>query len=435
MPKKRKVNLPLLEVIGISLALHLLGLFVLGGLTLYEVLKPEEPEFEPPPVVEQVDNKPLKMKIQLQKQNKKSSPPIKKITVRNISQLNMPNIDLNMPTINSRVAVATGAGAGAGGLGRGFGSGGIDMGKSAVDFFGIKSTGERIMIIVDASKYMLEDDKGGLPAYQIIKDEVSQIIQGLAPGTLFNVAFYDGGNLETFSGDMLPATQTNKKRLSTWIQKFNASMSSVANVSNNVEIKDETVKPMEGRVNQWVKAYQFAQENNTDAMFLLVSSWQWHGRSRNNEERQAFLEEQGWGQKEQEEWDAAVKTAKAWLAEENKKRRAAGTPEKIVPNWHALINELKREGEIDRGVRMMPGDSFSIEEVTDYTRNLGRKYAKEFDRQPTETNIVLFLGADEDKDDHPHAERFKDVARKNRGKFRILEGMEALQSITTGASS
>jgi len=66
MPRKRKINLPLVEVIGISVLLHVGGLFILGGLTLYEVLKPEEPEFEAPPVVEAVDNKPQKMKVQLQ---------------------------------------------------------------------------------------------------------------------------------------------------------------------------------------------------------------------------------------------------------------------------------------------------------------------------------------------------------------------------------
>lgn len=36
--------------------------------------------------------------------------------------------------------------------------------------------------------------------------------------------------------------------------------------------------------------------------------------------------------------------------------------------------------------------------------------------------------------DHPDAERSKDVARNNRGKFRALKGMEGLQNVSSRGS-
>ncbi|WOO43216.1 hypothetical protein [Rubellicoccus peritrichatus] len=433
MPRKRKLNLPLLEVIGISIVLHVAGLLVLGGLTLYEVMSEPEPEFEAPQVAEPIDVKELKVKVNLKKSAEKSAPPRQKIAVQNISQLNVPNLDLDMPTLDNRVSIGfSGAG---GGLGRGFGSGGIDIAKSAVNFFGIKSSGERIMIVVDASKYMLEDQKGGIPAYKIIKDEVAQIVQNLSPGTLFNVMFYNGGNVEAFSQVMMPATPQNKDRLGNWITKFNANENSIANVRGNVSISDKSVKPMEGLAFNWIKAAQAANEMNSDAIFLLVGQWQHHPRYITPEEKQKYLNEVKWGEEEETKWGEAVNVAQAWLKEENQKRRASGKPIKIVHSNHVLIHELKDLGVIEKRLRLKPDAAFNQEEIVKYMQGIGRKYGKEHDRKPASTNIVLFLGADEDEDENRDVEKFKDVARKNRGKFRVLEGMDALENVTTRGSS
>ncbi len=434
MPRKPKVNLPLIEVIGVSLLVHVAGLLLLGGITLFEALRQPEPEFEAPPMQEPIDQQELKVKVSLQKSSKQSAPPTHKITVRNLSNLNMPSLTPDMPSINTRVAIGAGHGSGAG-LGRGFGSGGLDLSKSAVNFFGIKSSGERIMIIVDASRYMLEDEKGGLPAYQIIKNEVSNIVQNLSPGTLFNVMFYNGNSLEAYSQSMLPATPGNKDGLVKWIGKFNANMSSIANVSNNRDVQDKSVEPIKGLVSHWLKAFQVAQELNSDAMFILVSDWQWHNRFFTEEERLAYLASVDWNEEEELAWKEGVKNARAWLNEENSKRRAKGTPEKIVHSDHALISELKGIGVIDRKLRMKPSQAFSFDEIKEYTEDIGRKYAKQFERNPTETNIVLFLGEGEEDEEEGDIEQFKRIARENRGKFRVLDGMKALKNVSQAPSS
>ncbi|WP_189514902.1 hypothetical protein [Cerasicoccus arenae] len=48
MPRKRKVNLPLIEVVAVSLIVHVAGLALLGGFTIWSTMRPEKPEMEAP---------------------------------------------------------------------------------------------------------------------------------------------------------------------------------------------------------------------------------------------------------------------------------------------------------------------------------------------------------------------------------------------------
>ncbi|WOO42224.1 hypothetical protein [Rubellicoccus peritrichatus] len=214
MPRK-KVNLPLLEVIGISVILHVVGLFILGGLTVWQMVHEEEPEFEAP-VVPQEAIEPQKIKIQIKKAQKSSAQPRQVVQVTNVSQLNLPSLDLDMPTINSKVSVSAGAG---GGLGRGFGSGGLDIAKSAVNFFGIQSTGENIVFVVDVTRSMLEPSRGDVWGFNRVKEEIGRMIDGLNPGTLFNIYAYERG-IDVFSSRPLPATTENKERAIKWINQY-----------------------------------------------------------------------------------------------------------------------------------------------------------------------------------------------------------------------
>ena len=299
--KKRKVNLPLIEVIVVSLIVHVVAIVVLGSITIYTALMPDEPELQAPPPPERIEPQKLQHKVQLQKQQQKSQRPPQKITVKQVSQLNMPSLDLNIPTVDTRVAVGTGN-IGAGGLSRNNTGGGIEFSKSAVDFFGIKSSGERVFFIVDASKYMLEDKKGGIPAYNLIKDEISTMVTKLAPGTLFNVIFYDGGRLYSFSDKLLPATTQNKERFKAWIQPINKDFASVGKLQSNTKVSLTDIEPMKTKANQWVKALQAAMEQGSDTINMLVTSWQFHNRGLQGEELDEWYKSVGWTPEDQVTW-------------------------------------------------------------------------------------------------------------------------------------
>ncbi len=422
MKKRRKVNLPLIEVIGVSLIVHLIAIIGLGGYTIYTALAPEEPEMEAPPPPEKIEPQKLQQQVRLQQQQKRSSRPVQKITVTNVSSVNLPDLSVNMPTVNTKVAV--GGNYGAGRLDDDFGRGGIDFSKSAVDFFGIKSSGERVMFIVDATKWMLEDKKGGLPAYNIIKEEISKMVDKLSSGTLFNVMFYDGGKLQAYSSKLLPATRQNKELFKEWIKPINKDFASVGKLSSNIDIQNKDIKPMTDKANYWVKALQVAMEQGSDSINLMVASWQFHGRGLKGKELEDWYRDQDWGEEEEAAWNESVKKARAWLKNENEKRRKAGKPERVVVWIGSIVGELYPK------VRRKPAASFSPDEVMKFVSNVERQAYREREGQPPPVNVVLFLGADESDDSNSSVERLEDLAKSHRGKFRILQGLKALENVT-----
>ncbi|MEO0794170.1 MAG: hypothetical protein AAFX93_03355 [Verrucomicrobiota bacterium] len=418
--KKRKANLPLIEVTIVSLVVHVVALLVLGGINIWTAMKPQEPEMEAPPVVEAPIEQ-QEQKVRLKKSLQNSSRPKSRIVINNPTQMNLPELNVDIPTIDSKVAVGTGTGTGTG-LGRGFGSGGIDFSKSAVDFFGIKSEGERVTFIIDASKYMLEDKKGGIPAYKIIKGEITRMVNGLKPGTLFNIQFVEHRKVYSFSDRMLPATNGNKAKAADWIQPVNSS--NRLGINGNVTIRNTDLKPLTDDVAHWARGIQIAMEQNSDAIFVMVPSWQWHNVVfENDAEKDQWYLDQGWGPEQESTWQANVRKARSWMTQENKRRASAGQPPKVVHSDHALISDLQKAGIMGKNIRYKPSLAYSKEDVTTHVVDAGRKLYKERNTKTPEVNVVLFLGSDEDKKNHKDVEPFKTLARKNRGgKMRVLEG-------------
>ena len=60
-----------------------------------------------------------------------------------------------------------------------------------IKFMGFKAKAERIIFIIDASRNMLVDAKGGLNSFKIIKEKVYELIGNLPAGSLFNVMLTD----------------------------------------------------------------------------------------------------------------------------------------------------------------------------------------------------------------------------------------------------
>lgn len=423
--RRRKVNLPLIEVIIISLVLHIAVLLVLGGLTVYSALLPERAELEAPPEPPQQEPQRLEQQVRMQQQQQRSTRPRQQISVANPSQLNLPSMDIDMPAFDLRVAVGTGTGAGAGGMGRDFGRGGIDFSRSAVNFFGIQSQGERIIFIVDASDHMLVDEKGGIPAYEIIKQEITRMVNELSPGTLFNVLFYRGRNVMAFSDRMLPATREHKERFATWIQPINKDYASRGNIRNDLDIEHKDIRPMFGDVGNWVRAVQVAMEQGADNINLLVASWQWHRTSLEADALARWYRDRGWGDREEEIWRDAVEKARAWLNNENRARREQGVPERVVTSYHSIIRE-----ELGMNIRHKPAPNYTPDEIIDYVSRLGHYLYRDRDTGRPPLNIVVFLGSDEEVRGNSSIERFNQLIRRTRGRQRTLEGLPALENVT-----
>ncbi len=416
--EKKKVNLPLLEVFGLSLILHLLALLVFGGITIYQFIKPKKPEFIAPPPQERINPEQLEYKMQIKKQQQKSARPRQlRMVVTQISEMNLPEFDIDLAPLSSRVNLsAVGKGSG---LGSGFGRGSLGIGASAVNFFGIKDESERLIFILDASDWMLEDKKGGFNAYDIVKKEITRMISKLGPGTLFNVNAYNNRDVNLFSPTMALSNSLTNRNVSFWIDPINKNSGSRGAGDNNYDPADK-ILPMGKHVGQWIRSIQAAMEQHVDAIFLILSGWQWHYPTLSPDEYKKWLADKGWSDKDELKWQNAVSDARKWLEKENVTRQKRGLPPRIVHWIGDVVNEKYPS------LQAKPSPKFDDEQVVAHLHNVAKKYYP--DGNYPSVNIVMFVGKDESFENDE--KRFKKLTRDFGGKFRVLEGLEGLKSVS-----
>lgn len=117
----------LIEAVGVSLAVHVILVVILGSVVVYVAQSADEPEFEALPVPDQ-PVEPLQQKVYLQKNQRQSQkPPPLRIVVQQVTQLNPPQLQIALPEVKAS-ANYRGYGSGSGGLGKGF-----DLSATIVD--------------------------------------------------------------------------------------------------------------------------------------------------------------------------------------------------------------------------------------------------------------------------------------------------------------
>ena len=215
MAKKKAIWV---QVAGISAALHVVALVVFGSLTIYKFVAAPEPEFEPPPPLESIEPQKLEYKVKSKDLQKNSSRPRQqRISVKSISQINTPDIDVALPEFSADVAVGAGTAIG-GGFGSGLGSGGLGFGQSAVDFFGVSSRGERIVIVFDVSASVKNRVESSGIKMEVIRDETIRMIEGLNPGTVFGIIQHSR-NYDLFKDELVPAVPEEKDEAVKWLRE------------------------------------------------------------------------------------------------------------------------------------------------------------------------------------------------------------------------
>lgn len=421
MIRKRTWNLPLLEAAGIAVLLHVVLLALFGGIQVYQYVRPPETAFTTPPPIARIEPQRLEYQARVkQRQSASTRPRQQRLTVTSVADMSLPEIELNLAPVTPNVGLAGNGRGSGGGLGSGFARGGLGFGTSAVNFFGIKSQGERVFFIVDATDYMLEDRKGGFHAYGIVKEELVGLVDRLSAGTLFNLAAYGGREVNLFSPRIIPATTANKNRVRDWIEPVNRDPDSRGPRGNDFQPRGD-IAPVGDRSSYWVRALQAAMEQNADSIFLILSQWQFHGLDLSPaEEWEWLLEERGWSERKERSWNEAVAEAWAWLENENTQRRSRGEPPRIA-NWIGSI-----VAEIRPDVQLRTAPSFEPDEIEEFIGSLADTLYP--DGQHPRIHIVLFLGEDEER--AWDEDRFKRIARRNGGRFRVLEGFAGLRNVT-----
>lgn len=433
----------LLEVITASAILHAVLLFLLGGIVVYHYTVPDDADFDEAKTIEEIPPQ-KQVEVQIQ-QNQPKLDMARNLNIRQVQDIKIKNISVNVPGMNDGFQVSSGTG-GLGGLGTSFTKGAIGLDFGEMKFFGVKAKGERVLIMLDADKRMVIDLKGGLYAYEIIKKEVLDLIKGLPPGALFNVGAFSRGNKTQLMEDkLLPVLPQNIQKVEAFLKKLNSSPNNVGVQNSNVKFNHMTDThvfnslkfrdgPFAGIME--LRATHVALEQRPDTVFILS------GRPpRFSDVRRSLTEN------EKKEWDRnvnspayqaalkryneelsatrqAVEDAKSRLNQDRKKK---GLPPKVWDNWPEAVAKELGLGWKNEHPGREPRVFFKEDVLHKYFREiLQNTYGGDPKDYPS-VNVVVYIAKDEElSSDHEKASR--KFVNYFRGKIRTLEGLDAIKN-------
>jgi hypothetical protein len=101
-------------------------------------------------------------------------------------------------------------------------SGSIGIGLSDVSVFALKTRVERILFVIDTNCQRVTDRKGGLKSYQVIKDEITDMVGNLSAGTLFNMMLHDRNKTMLFKLRFAFAGGDAHQQLIQWMTPINS---------------------------------------------------------------------------------------------------------------------------------------------------------------------------------------------------------------------
>ena len=152
----------------------------------------------------------------------------------------------------------------------------VSFGVSAVDFFGTRGKAEKVVVVVDTSKSMLYDDRGGIESYKMVHADLQNVIGNMRSATLFNVVLFDNDEVALFNPTLVPASPTTKTNVFEWIGGINTNLSLVGlpNGTANYTPKRTYDIPMaNGDITGWLKGMQAAIELKPEIIFVLSAEW------------------------------------------------------------------------------------------------------------------------------------------------------------------
>jgi hypothetical protein len=117
---------------------------------------------------------------------------------------------------------------------------------SSVNFFGVKGEGTNVYFVVDASDSMLEDDRGGIQGFAVVKGRLKQMIQSLDEASRVNVVVYGASGADLFQSNSVAATPVMKKNAETFLARYNQSAEKKGTLDNNYRPKVEQIGLIKG---------------------------------------------------------------------------------------------------------------------------------------------------------------------------------------------
>lgn len=321
----RKARSTLFWVLLISVAIHVVAGLLLGSYSIYKYIRPPEAVFESPPPAVKVPPQNVEYRVQMQQMQRESQRPQNQVATQVDQLLNqqVQNVAQNIATLaNPALAGTPVVAADARGDGRIGGGSGIGFGVSAVNFFGIRKSGERVVFIVDATASMVEPERGDFPGYDRVKAELVGMVDSLSPGTFFNVIVFQRG-VDVYRDELVVATNENKQGVAAWIGPYwrlrGIEVERRGTFRNNYRPNMTDEWPSDGGSSRLDLALVAAMEMQADLIFMITDGTPSIQKGWTEAQQAALVAAQAVFERERAQYVASAKGRRE-LAEYAKKR-------------------------------------------------------------------------------------------------------------------
>ena len=445
---KKKMNPMLVKVILISVLVHVVGAFIAGVVTIATIVIQDDAQFEEPPSVAE-EEPPREVKVVIRPEQAKV-PQTQRLSMRPVANVAVADVDVNLPNMDQSFTVSAGLGGVGGGRLLGGTRGSIGMGLSDISVFGLKTRAERILFVIDTSRRMVTDEKGGLDSYRVIKDEISDMVGNLSAGTLFNVMLTDIRRIKLFKPQLVPSGNEVHQELIKWISTVNNNAGSLGleGISGSIMplLKALPESEMQAAVS-WNNGHnhtafmtQLVIEQSADAIFMITGEHRGFGQvvSPPGEAQliaweefrssPAYKEKEAAFYKEEPEMKKRVANE---LAKINKARASRGEPPRVLArdsnDVRGTANELGLNWKNPHPGGGPGHTDTNPRDVEKHFTDVIEKLYISKGQQPPSVNVILFLAGDEVYE-KSWEEELKSYVRFFRGRSRIIRGKNEIMS-------
>lgn len=332
--------------------------------------------------------------------------------------------------------------------------------QSDVNFFGISSGGKKIVFIIDATKPMLVDEKGGMFAYDKVKNEIGAMLSNLNRGTKFNILVYSGKSVQAFREKLVPGLPSNLRLAMEWLNPLNSDYDNLGlpgDFGFPIQVEDIPGLPIAARdIAHYTKCIQKAMEWQAAAIFCISGGYE---RMRPTHSPEMIAEamaenprmpadrgkpdpaDQARYERDKAKWDQAVARTRQWLNKENQARKAKGLAPKVVLNFNQLVKDVtgatppRGQARIGATRGSNPTDDLpplkpiGFDHIDVQLRKLVIAHYRKQNKSDPSVHMVIFLGEDEEFQDEDK-DHFYRITRRNNGKMKMLRGLAALTDVT-----
>ncbi len=285
--RRLRTGVPLL----ITIAVHVVLVAIAGAIVVQQNMAEKKKTFEAAALGERA-NQQVEHRLQVARRGGASGGASNPISANRIFSTAQGAI--SMPEMPDLPSTGVGGFGGFGGMGSGVGLGaGTGMSTSlgagtglggrgfmSLSFLGMSDVRARkVVFVVDIGPGLLDIRKGGIRAFEIMRQEISRLVAALPPTAEFNVVFFATDQIRLFSPALQPATADNKKTFFSWLAPINADLQSLGTRSIPASSPrwrrpaDDSLKLDEDyRPPLWINALHAGLEQQPDTIFLITGS-------------------------------------------------------------------------------------------------------------------------------------------------------------------